>query len=260
MSDLFERSREHWIEATEFVNLASDSEVLRRVLLRVRESAGRASVLLDLDSTLYEVQPRTHRIIQDWIASAGSRAFSETRERLAEASESHVGYSLKDTFRALELDLNAHHHGEAWRDLKRFWASRFFHDDYLLHDRPYSGAAEFCQELYSAGARILYLTGRDEPGMGKGTRQNLKRDGFPLDAEYFLKSARGVEDLEHKERVAREVASRGGLSASFENEPKNVVAIQRLIPEAMHVFVDTFCSDYPAKPGHGLYRIRGFAR
>lgn len=259
MSSLFERSREHWIEATEFLELGGDAAVLQRVLSAVREG-DQPPVLLDLDSTLYEVQPRTHRIIRDWLDSPASRAYSETREALARVSEEHVGYSLKDTFAALGLDFGSSTHDEAWRELKRFWASRFFHDDYLPHDRPYPGAAEFCRELHAAGARILYLTGRDEPGMGKGTRRNLERDGFPLDAEYFLKSARGVEDLEHKERVAREVRARGGLAASFENEPKNVVAIQRLIPEAMHVFVETFCSDHPAEPGRGLYRIRGFKR
>jgi hypothetical protein len=260
MSSLFERSREHWIEASEFLDLGSDGEVLSCVLSRVRTEVRRPLVLLDLDSTLYEVQPRTHRIIHDWLASKASRTFTETRDALARVSEQHVGYSLKDTFQALQIDLGHSPHEDAWRELKRFWAPRFFHDDYLPHDRPYPGAAEFCRNLYAEGARILYLTGRDEPGMGRGTRRNLERDGFPLEAEYYLKSARAVEDLEHKVRVAREVATRGGLTASFENEPKNVVAIQGLIPDAMHVFVHTFCSDHPARPGRGLYRIRGFGR
>ena len=259
MNTLFERAREHWIEATEFLDVGGDAKVLSRVLAQVR-AAGNPPVLLDLDSTLYEVQPRTHRIILDWLASSASRPFSETREALAQVSVEHIGYSLKDTFLSLGIDFTASGHGEAWQELKRFWAPRFFHDDYLPHDRPYPGAPEFCRELAEAGAQILYLTGRDEPGMGKGTRRNLERDGFPIDAEYFLKSARAVEDLAHKERVVRDIQARGGLAASFENEPKNVVAIQRLIPEAMHVFVQTFCSDYPAIPGRGLYRIQGFAR
>jgi len=40
----------------------------------------------------------------------------------------------------------------------------------------------------------------------------------------------------------------GTLVASFENEPPNVVALSKVFPDAMHVFVDTVCSDLGAMP------------
>jgi hypothetical protein len=47
--------------------------------------------------------------------------------------------------------------------------------------------------------------------------------------------------------------------ASFENEPANLLAMQEVLPDAMHVFMATVCSDRPALPGRDLYRIRSFA-
>ena len=108
---------------------------------------------------------------------------------------------------------------------------------------------------------IVYLTGRDEPGMGDGTRAMLLRDGFPWETErthLLLKPAYGLPDLEHKINAAQFIRAHGELVASFENEPPNLVAIYEQFPDAMHVFVETVCSDHAAPAGRGLYRIRGF--
>jgi hypothetical protein len=63
--------RDAWINACEFLPW-NDARVLREVLDRAR-STPRALVLLDLDSTLYEVGPRTHRILEEWVKHPDSR-------------------------------------------------------------------------------------------------------------------------------------------------------------------------------------------
>ena len=133
--------------------------------------------------------------------------------------------------------------------VKKFWSQRFFASQYLKYDRPYPGAAEFTRKLHALGAEIVYLTGRDEPGMGDGTRSVLLRDGFPWEVErthLLMKKAAPLSDLEHKKEAAHYIRKHGQLVASFENEPPNLVALSELFPEAMHVFVDTICSDHPA--------------
>ena len=64
-----------------------------------------------------------------------------------------------------------------------------------------------------------------------------------------------------KANAARAIHKQGPVLASFENEPKNLVALHgALFPEAMHVFSSRrFCSDNPAEPREGLYKVRGFS-
>ena len=111
------------------------------------------------------------------------------------------------------------------------------------------------------GAEVVYLTGRDEPGMGIGTRGRLLEDRFPLDVprtHLLLKKSFELDDLEHKSKASDYVKRLGNLVASFENEPPNLIALSDIFPAAMHVFVDTVYSERPALPRSGLYRITGF--
>ncbi|MBC7691483.1 MAG: hypothetical protein H7222_06915 [Methylotenera sp.] len=264
--------RSAWIQASEFHDL-NEAQVLAEVARRVKEVKARAAgssgpahplVLLDLDSTLYEVGPRTHQILKEWIESAESDPYSHVRAELKKLEAAHIGYSLKDTFGAIGLSLETPSHHEivpAWESAKSFWFARFFQNSYLKFDHAYPGAAEFTRHVYELGAEIVYLTGRDEPGMGLGTRENLVRDGFPWNQErthLLMKPTFEMDDLRHKQAAAEYIRKHGTLIASFENEPPNVVAIHDLFPGAMHVFMDTVCSDKPAAMGVNLYRIRRF--
>ena len=41
-----------------------------------------------------------------------------------------------------------------------FWKARFFTDDWIDHDEPNPGAAEFARAVHGRGALVYYLTGR----------------------------------------------------------------------------------------------------
>jgi hypothetical protein len=66
-------------------------------------------------------------------------------------------------------------------------------------------------------------------------------------------------DALHKTHHAIELSKSSHLVASFENEPINLVQMAKQVPEALHVFVDTVCSDSPVELGKNLYCIRGFS-
>lgn len=247
----------------------TEAQVLGEVAKRVQKLRADAGdrreahplVLLDLDSTLYEVGPRTYRILREWTEGPESRAFSAVRDAVLRAEPWHVGYSVRDTLSAIGVTSETPEFAPALELIKKFWAQRFFSSAYLQYDRAYPGAAQFTRKLHELGAEIVYLTGRDEPGMGDGTRATLLRDGFPWEVErthLLLKKAAHLPDLDHKKEAAHYIRKHGRLVASFENEPPNLVALQEIFPEAMHVFVDTICSDHPALPAQGLYRIKGF--
>jgi phosphoglycolate phosphatase-like HAD superfamily hydrolase len=247
-----------------------EAQVLAMVSKRVEELRGRAGahqeshplVLLDLDSTLYEVGPRTYQILKEWCETPESRKYEFVRDALGRAAPWHVGYSVRDTLLAVGLDLGHPEVEPALEVIKKFWAARFFTSQYLKYDHAYPGAAEFTRKLHAMGAEIVYLTGRDEPGMGDGTRACLIRDGFPWEVErthLLMKEAAHLPDLDHKTNAAHYIRRNGTLVASFENEPPNLIALSDLFPDAMHVFLDTVCSDHPAHAREGLYRIKGFS-
>ncbi len=254
-------ARKAWIDASRF-HAHDDAQVLREVAERVRAARGNNPlILLDLDSTLYEVGHRTLQIIREWTRTDEAREFSKVVERLGGATIHQVGYSIKDTFSAVGLSTAEPETLEARDRVKAFWQDRFFTNEYLKYDHAYPGAARFARELHDLGAELIYLTGRDEPGMGKGTRENLIRDGFPWDLErthLLLKPTFEEDDLTHKQNAAAYIRKHGTLIASFENEPLNLIALYELFPDAMHVFVETICSDREAAPGDGLYRLTKF--
>ena len=255
-----EFTRQDWISACEFHPL-NEKEIFAEIDRRLSKHKN-ALVLLDLDSTLYEVGPRTYAILKEWQESSAAAAFPEVRTALDSLKHDHIGYSIRDTFKLLGIDVESPKHVEAFDSAKSFWGKRFFSNDYLKNDRPYPGAVEFAKQVYQAGATLIYLTGRDEPNMGLGTRQNLLRDGFPWEAErthLLLKKSPSIDDLSHKRDAADYIRRHGTLIASFENEPKNLVALFEIFPDAMHIFVDTIFSDHAAAAGKGLYRIRGFS-
>lgn len=262
-------TRTEWVNACAFHDLSED-EVLREIYRRVSDLKSQAGVgkgahplvLLDLDSTLYEVGPRTFRILKEWSESEEGGKHPELRTAMLRVGEHHVGYSIRDTLRAVGLDAEDPRHEGAFGSIKQFWAERFFTSEYLKYDRAYPGAAEFTREVHALGAEVVYLTGRDEPNMGEGTRDNLLRDGFPWKTErtrLLLKPAAHLPDLGHKQQAAEYIRGHGTLVASFENEPANLVALYEIFPDAMHVFVETVCSDHAAIPRQGLYRIQGFS-
>jgi len=260
-------SRADWIAACTFHPLDTQ-QVLETVLKQVEEKSGGFSqkapqVILDLDSTLYEVSHRTYAIALDWLDHESKRAQESTRTAFETCTPEDFGYSLRDTFEFLALDLEDEKVQRDLKDLREFWFKHFFTDRYLSVDKPYEGTVQFAQELHTKGAHIIYLTGRVESWMGKGTLANLRRDGFPVNqerTEIFMKKDPEKEDRLHKGESFQFISNRGPIVASFENEPQNLVTMHALDSGPMHVFVDTVYSDQPAAPIHGLYRVSHFRR
>lgn len=254
-------AREHWQAKSHFHPL-TDQEVLQLVLDKVQrfQHLKRPLVLLDLDSTLYEVAPRSLKILKEWLETSPAIP-TELRTALEDLKLYQMGYSVKDTLRNIGFPVKTPEFEKIAEDIKVFWWDRFFTSNYLLHDCPYPGAVEYANALYDAGADLCYLTGRDNTRMRKGTEQNLVRDGFP----YFTQGTRLImrehahwSDALHKTHQIQLLSNESHLVASFENEPINLVEMSKIAPQALHVFVDTVCSDTLVELGQNLYRIKGF--
>lgn len=255
-------SRKKWQSASHFHPL-TEKDVLGFISDRVGQFKGarRPLVLLDLDSTLYEVGPRSLAIFEEWLRESPEIP-GDLRMALKNLAPSQMGYSIKDTLAAIGFPVVTQEMESIAATLKAFWWNRFFSSDYLSHDKPYPGAVEYANHLYDLGAELCYLTGRHDGRMRKGTETNLVRDGFPYQTSgtsLVMRQDDESSDADHKSKQAARLAGQGFLVASFENEPVNLVSLAKLLPHAAHVFVDTVCSDQVAEPGKNLYCIRGFS-
>ncbi len=255
-------SRAHWLKQSDF-HTHSDAEIIALITQTVKTVLACEKtpvVLLDLDSTLYEVAPRSHGIIREWVEKSRSEVAAELLQALDKLELEHVGYSLNDTLHALGLDIKDPKIIRTAALIKSYWWPRFFSNEYLPLDRPYPGSVEFATQLHKMGALLVYLTGRERAKMETGTLQNLKRDHFPLGDRTILwmKDDATLDDLTYKLEAARNVRQFGQLVASFENEPRNLAGLAKLYPNAYHVFVETVCSDLPAPRVEGIYRLKSF--
>jgi hypothetical protein len=256
--------RKEWIKNTQFFQDSND-EILRKVLDRVEAVIAQKKlpiVVFDLDSTLFDVSKRSFEILKEWLGHADTQTFSHTRAGLAEFRAEELSYSLEELWEFKKIPTSESPFDHHFKHAKQFWRERFFGHDYLKYDEPMKGAVEFVKKLYELGASIVYLTGRDAPMMAFGTFDQLKQHGMPIEIErtrLILKPKRHLNDVEFKSQTAKMIREWGAVVATFENEPKNLVAMsQAFAPETMNIFMETVSSDHAAPAGASIYRIRDF--
>ena len=219
----------------------------------------RPVVVFDLDDTLLSTDRRHLRILSEFAAQADVRRRDPRgAAALSKLKESRVRYSVTETAQAAGLTDSA-----LLAALKSFWFERFFTNEYLLADHPVPGAAEYCAAALQAGARVVYMTGRDE-GMRRGTEASLKNWNFPRPdgrrIRPIRKSSFGLPDLEYKRDNMAAIRALGVVAGSFENEPAHINIFHDSFPEAWHFQVETKHSGRPIEALPGTRRIADFRR
>lgn len=233
---------------------------LDRILGEVRRiaaaGAAHAVAVFDLDSTLLSTAQRNLAILHEFGARA--EATAELRQSIARLSVDDMGWNVMDDLRRYGFA-----HEPVLKELRRFWFERFFTSPYLRHDEPLPGAADYVREVHAAGALIVYLTGRDEPGMGVGTRDSLRAHGFPMDTPRVvmrLKPEFREDDLVFKKRVTVEIGALGTVVAAFENEPANANFFAEAFPAAHILLLETVHSPNPPPLSPRVVRLKDFRR
>jgi hypothetical protein len=229
--------------------------VLLDILERSRATP-RAVVVFDLDSTLLSTQQRNHSILLEFVAMVGAPV--DLARVIAMIGPADMGWNVIDDLRKRGFT-----HEPTLGRLRSFWRDRFFRDEYLRHDLPLPGAVRYVCDVHAAGAIIFYLTGRDEPGMGRGTRASLSSHGFPLADDRVrlrLKPRFDEDDLVFKTRVVEEIRGEGDVVGVFENEPANANLFAEAFPAAQVVFLETVHSPNPPPLLPTIARLRDFDR
>ena len=235
--------------------MIDNSSKLNEILKIAREMTAqnlRTLAVFDLDSTLFNVSTRTQKILHEFADLHNLEDLKKTEVLLTD-------WGVKEA--VFRQGYNIETHAEILEKLRDYWFERFFSNEYLHYDVPYTGAIEFVLELAAAGVDIMYLTGRDQFRMGVGTKEVLNKWGFPVeDNKLFLKPNRTMDDeLYKKEWFEKLDRSTYQKVYFFENEPVNVNAILEHCPDVDVIFLDTTHARKQTVAAD-VHRIKNFRR
>ncbi len=209
---------------------------LRQILDEVeRRRAERPVVIFDLDGTLYDNRSRTLRILHAFAASL-EHAHAKDAAVIRALRPDSLAYRIEDSLGPRGVSQ------EVIERAKKVWFSRFFTDAACADDVPVQGAVAFARECHARGATVVYLTGRDVPGMLVGTVRTLRDDGFPIGVprvELVFKPTFDEPDTAFKLRMLDAMDELGVVVATFENEPGNCNLFHTRWPDAWAVLVTT---------------------
>lgn len=194
--------------------------------------------VFDLDSTLFNVGPRTEQILKEY---ATQNNFPD----LLNLTVNPKDWGLKEILIRAGFDMSGQHSEniKTHKNLVEYWTEKFFSNFYLHYDTPYLGAVNFVQTLFDKNIEVHYLTGRDIARMGTGTREVLLKWGFPLasDQHLHLKPHKDLDDHKFKLDWVTDFKKQKKDSTIFffENEPVNINAIGKAVPDLKIIYLNT---------------------
>ncbi len=265
----FQRSTHPWIEKASFEPL-EQNEILQSVLekieslneKRIKHGGKPVSVVFDLDSTIFDVKPRTLRILKEFARTKEAQELNPKLSEWCMGLEAHaLLYTLQESARANNYPKDEKNAEPFMKAAFKYWLARFFTHEYVLSDHPTPGALDFVRAVVDRGALAIYLTGRDIPGMFRGTKSMLEHWGFPMNEEnarLVMKPNFGMDDAEFKDEALRDLRIHTEAVALFDNEPANFHVFEKNFPEAFLVFLHSNCSMKEARPVNRVYRIENF--
>lgn len=241
-------------------NMTQSQKLLGQIIVKIQKINAlghQALVVFDLDSTLFDVNPRLDQILLDFAANLDfQKQFPEQVNMLKNIKTLRGDWGIKNALQRIGLDGQ---HPEFEIAIHEFWKKTFFSNSYLHYDVPYEGAVNFVQALAHAGADIAYLTGRDIERMGVGSIEVLKKWNFPLNESQYqlvLKPHRSMNDADFKTNWFLSKTEYEKVWF-FENEPINIHSLQEKRPEIEIIFLDTTHAG-KASPPENIPQIMDF--
>lgn len=232
--------------------------MLKQILDRAEQlkSKGQLLAVFDLDSTLFDVSPRTQKILQDFTREEKiQKIYPMELTSLEKVNVQSSDWGVKEAIKRTQLKATL----DFFEAVREYWIEHFFSDFYLHYDHPYDGAVEFVQNLARSGAKIIYLTGRDIERMGKATPEVLNKWKFPIEdpSDVIMKPKKGMSDSQFKLEIMQELHSQYPETWFFENEPANILLIEKHLPTIKIIFFDSTHSGRADIPFH-LPKLKNF--
>lgn len=239
--------------------LPQQVETLQRVLDRVSMAAADGGpppiVVFGVDGALFDSRPRTLQILLEFGEEIAPEE-PEVSEALSVLNLERMHYLLSQTLRECGIT-----HADLVRDITSYWRERFHSDDYALLDEPNPGAVDYVRAVHDVGGGIVYLSGRDVPGMLLGTITSLRDHGFPIaevGVETVLKPDATLGTESFKRASLKRVGNRGDVMAIFDDQASSCEMARLIFPEADVGLVDTWADDPPPSSESGIATVRDF--
>ncbi len=221
--------------------LAAGSVAADTVLSDILEKAGKAHregalpvVIFDLDGTLFYTGFRSKQIFLEYVHDQGDTILENKVNSIDPVTMKYrVRKSLIESGITDSTVLKA---------IIDSWRTKFFSDDYLKYDEHLPGSVKFINALHDSGTLIIYLTGRDVPGMLLGTTASLQEHGFPVGiagTELIMKPERYMKTYLFKKRTLSHIEKLGAVIAVFENEPENINLLAERFSSVRACFLET---------------------
>ena len=218
------------------------------------EKGQNPQVIFDLDGTLFDNGPRTWNLVAECLETEG---LNVEREKLNQASQYRLPYLVTDLLSSVGID-----NSDVVEKVNKYWFDRFFTDEWQARDEALEGAREFVDAVYASGATVVYLTGRDVPGMLAGCAASLRACGFPVGLTrtiLLMKPDFETPDLDYKREATKFLHVTGTTVAAFDNEPGNCNLFAETWPEGRSVFVKTTWAPNPPPLRDDVLTVDGFA-
>lgn len=233
--------------------------VLQRILSSVEERAlndERMLVVFDLDSTIFDVSYRIHHILREFAQREEiRREYRFEAEKLEQLELHEKDWGIRTALERMGVTADKE---SFFRKVYEYWRQEFFSNSHLHLDQPYPGAVEYVQNLYRAGAEIMYLTARDINRMGTGTEASLLQWKLPFQqplTSLVMKPEASIEDADFKQDHLQKLDGKYPEIWFFENEPVIINRVHRTCPHVQIVFMDSVHSGREEVPEH-VDRIR----
>jgi hypothetical protein len=223
------------------LNRVDQTHPLIEVTEHLREHARsqRVAVVFDLDSTLFNVSPRTQAILRRLGGDESFRAqFAAEAVVLSNIEVLPSDWGVRQALERTQIVGSQ----ELFVAIRDYWRKHFFSSGDLLEDHIYPSANEYVRLVQSLGAEIFYLTGRPEGSMREGTLRALAHWGFPLvsDSHLIMKPSEVQTDESFKAVELQKMSEMGfDYIWFFENEPVIIEQVRAMLPQIRIVFVNS---------------------
>ena len=228
-------------------------ETLAGRVSAAREANQSPLMIFDLDGTLVE---HHYRIYHIFVELAGELNFPEyVKAKIFDSNPEKYEYGPSETLRNIGVE------DEYVKKMFKPWLDYFLSNRFLTYDRPIQGAYYFVRNIISLGIRVIYLTGRDLPNMGEGTRTWLRKFNF-LDnsglTELNMKTDLSITNAESKRVACDEIKASGQAVLVVDNEPKELEFMLSVFPESVGILMDTPNSGIPGRLPWDTLTIKHF--
>lgn len=229
---------------------------LEQVLERATKAGPNGIVVFDLDSTVFDNRPRQARIVREF----------GKQKKIAALERCHPqhfvsGWELEAAMVACGVP--AAEARDLFKELKAFWAERFFTSEYCRDDIEIVGSPRYLHAVTRTKARVFYVTGRHEE-MRAGTVACLARCEMPLPSadgavSLLMKPTLRESDDLYKRAAHQLLSELGTVLAAFDNEPTHVNDYATRFESALAVHLATDHSGRPVTLHERVVSIPHFA-